>query len=188
MSSGAVADSGLISRVSFTCDYGAISYSQFVGFDLRTLYGNDDDIDTISSAFKTANGSLVNVTQQYLLNGSAITDTFLAGFPSGATHNFHMAFFFVGHVATAYTDESELKENYFNSVKLINHTQSAIDVVQSDAFNISATYGGVTRSNSGTTNTSGADSSILFDALRSTSTDSLNWAEDDLVTVELRGY
>jgi hypothetical protein len=187
MSSGAVADSGLISRVSFTCDYGAFSYSQFVGFDLRTLYGTDDDIDTISSAFKTANGSLVNVTQQYLINGSAITDTRTAGFPSGVTHNFHMTFFFVGHVATAYTDESELKENYFNSVKLINHTQSAIDVVQSDAFSI-GTYGPVVRSSGGTTNVSGADSTISFDALRSTSTDSLNWAEDDLVTVELRGY
>ena len=188
MSSGAVADSGLISRVSFTCDYGAFSYSQSVGFDLRSLYGTDDDIDTISSAFKTANGSLVNVTQQYLINGSAIFDHRLAGFPSGVTHNLAVNFFFVGHVATAYTNEAELKTNYFNSMKLINHTQSAIDTVQSDAFNINSANGPVTRSNSGTTNTSGADSSIAFDALRSMSTDSLNWAEDDLVTVELRGY
>jgi len=188
MSSGAVADSGLISRVSFTCDYGAFSYSQSVGFDLRSLYGTDDDIDTISSAFKTANGSLVNVTQQYLVNGSAIFDHRLAGFPSGVTHNLEVNFFFVGHVATAYTNEAEIKTNYFNSMKLINHTQSAIDVVQSDAFIIDSGHGPVTRSNGGTTNVSGADSNIGFDALRSTSTDSLNWAEDDLVTVELRGY
>ena len=188
MSSGAVADSGLISRVSFTCHYAAFSYSQLVGFDLQSLYGGDANIDTISSAFKTANGSLVNVTQQYLTNGSRIFDHRLAGFPSGVTHNLEVNFFFVGHVATAYTNEAEIKANYFNSMKLINHTQSAIDVVQSDAFIIDSNHGPVTRSSGGTTNVSGADSNIGFDALRSTSTDSLNWADNDLVTVELRGY
>ena len=75
MSAGAVADSGLIGRVSFTCDTGQAQYLTMAGFSLSTTGTGsaalNETVNTITSSFRLANGLTVDISDDA---GGAVED------------------------------------------------------------------------------------------------------------------
>ena len=205
MSSGAVADSGLIARVSFTCDTGTLpQYIVLAGFALHAHsslnYTLDDKIDTLSGSWRLKNGLTVDITDNGSGIGSSTASTHATGiwdenfngFGSTA-NNLKIDLLYKGQGEPPSGDtEQELKDNYFSRVRCLNHTAtngvSLVDVPAAD-FRIANPVGDPIANPTGQTANWRVQLGRFFGAgVDNSSGDPLKWALNDEVTVEFWDY
>jgi len=200
MSAGAVADSGLIARVSFTCDAGTTAnYQTNAGVSLSTLNNINDSskISTISSDFRLTNGLTVSLVTPLNGNsiGTGIFDENFNGF--GFTLNsFKIDLKYLGQGAPPSGDtEQEIKDNYWHNVFYINHTAANSGLVTANfpasTWDLANPYGDpVDQSavSSETDNHRVQFRRVLGTGANNSSGDLMKWALNDEITVEFRGY
>jgi hypothetical protein len=200
MSSGAVADSGLIARVSFTCDAGTTAnYQTNAGISLSTFNNINDSskISTISSDFRLTNGLTVSLVAPSNSNsvGTGIFDENFNGF--GVSSNaFVIDLKYLGQGAPPSGDtEQEIKDNYWHNVRYINHTAANSGLVTASfpasTWYLINPYGDpIDQSSvSGETDNHRVQfRRLLGSGFNNSSGDLLKWALNDEITVEFRGY
>ncbi len=212
MSSGAVADSGLIARVSFTCDTGFFSYNTYAGFSLTrsTAYNYvlDDKINTLSGGWRLKNGLTVDIVDDGTGTGSStstpiatgIYDSFFASGFGPTSNQIHIDLLYKGQGEPPSGDsEQDIKDNYWNRVKLVNHTATngvpVAELLPSDfGFFVTALgqYGdAVAQGTNGASSTDSYRMTFNIPAVvgaNNSATDRLRWALNDEVTVEFWDY
>ncbi len=200
MSSGAVADSGLIARFSFTCDAGTTAnYQTNAGISLSTFNNINDSskISTISSDFRLTNGLTVSLVAPSNSNsvGTGIFDENFNGF--GVSSNaFVIDLKYLGQGAPPSGDtEQEIKDNYWHNVRYINHTAANSGLVTASfpasTWYLINPYGDpVDQSSvSGETDNHRVQfRRLLGSGVNNSSGDLMKWALNDEITVEFRGY
>lgn len=211
MSAGAIADSGLISRVGFTCDTGQAQYHVYCGFTLGASgVGSgalNETADTVTSTFRVANGMTVDITDQGSATGSNVTVGVATGiFDEHLTDitGFNRASIVVnlniigqGEPPSGDT-ESERKTSYWTTIKAINHTQGTVV----DRTQIPASQNWTGLSGQGDAIAQGGNGAalnsayrVMFEALHpnigngdGNSNDFFKWALNDEITFEFWGW
>ena len=206
MSAGAVADSGLIGRVSFTCDTGQAQYLTMAGFSLSTTGTGsaalNETVNTITSSFRLANGLTVDISDDATGSGSTasngvptgLIDEFFSDAFGSKQNRFRVNLNYIGQGEPPSGDtEQELKDNYFTRLRAVNHTDSVVGQLVASEFSVSTPFGdAVAQGTPSSTDAYRVQLGYFPAASGSTAdgdaTDKFKWGLNDQVTVDFLGY